>query len=88
MIDAFITWQLDDREMTGKSLSGLSVLCASLDMYPGYKDVDFKWFRDLIATIPEDDEEAVIDRKSEKYLPHIVLCGIPAHHNHRWLLLP
>jgi integrase len=78
VIDAFITWQLDDREMTGKSLSGLSVLCASLDMYPGYKDVDFKWFRDLIATIPEDDEEAVIDRKSEKYLPHIVLCGIPA----------
>lgn len=78
VIDAFISWQLDDRKKTGKSLSGLSVLCASLDMYPGYKDVDFTWFRDLIATIPDDDEEAVIQRKDEKYLPHIVLCGIPA----------
>ncbi len=38
----------------------------------------FAWFRDLIATIPDDDEEAVIDRKSDKYLPHTVLCGIPA----------
>lgn len=77
VIDAYITWQLDHREKTGKSLSGLSVLCATLDMYPGYKDVDFTWFRDLIATIPADDEEAVIDRKSDKYLPHAVLCGIP-----------
>lgn len=78
VIDAYITWQLDDRKRTGKSLNGLSVFCASLDMFPGYKDVDFSWFRDLITTIPNDDEEAVIQRKDGRFLPHAVLCGIPA----------
>jgi hypothetical protein len=78
VIDAYITWHLDDRKRTGRGLSGLSVFCASLDMFPGYKDLDFSWLRDLIATIPDDDEEAVIQRKDDRFLSHAVLCGIPA----------
>lgn len=78
VIDGYIDFQLVERETSGRGLSGLSMLCGSLQKYPEYKSVDFEWFWGLISTIPEDDEEAVIDRKSEKYLPHLVLCGIPA----------
>lgn len=78
IIDPYISWQLDVRGTSGRGLNGLSVCCASLDMFPDYEGIDFSFFRDLIATIPDDDEEAVIDRKSERYLPHTVLCGIPA----------
>ena len=53
------------------------MLHAALRQFPAYKERDFGWLTDLLATIPGEDEEAVAERKSELYVPWVELCAIP-----------
>jgi hypothetical protein len=77
VIDAYIDWQLDVRLTSGSNFNGPRMLHAALHDAPQFKEVDFTWFSELLATIPEEDEDAVIDRKSAKYIPWATLCNIP-----------
>jgi hypothetical protein len=78
VIDAYIDWQLDVRRTSGSNFNGLRMLHAALHDAPQFKGVDFAWFTELLATIPGEDKEAAIDRKSGKYIPWATLCTIPA----------
>jgi hypothetical protein len=77
VIDAYIDWQLDVRQTSGSNFNGLRVLHAALHDAPQFKEVDLTWFSELLATIPEEDEDAVIDRKSAMYIPWATLCNLP-----------
>jgi hypothetical protein len=76
-IDAYIDWQLDERCTSGANFAGVRMLHAAVRQCPAYRELDFGWFTELLATIPEEDEEAVSDRKSEFYVPWAELCAIP-----------
>ena len=78
IVDPYISWQLDERKVTPNSLySNLATLRGTLRKYPAYQTIDFDWMTDLMNTIPVEDEEAAIDRKSEYFIEHRVLCEIP-----------
>ena len=74
----YIDWLLEVREVQSKSIhTALTSLSASLKQHPKYKQFDFKWFKELVDSLPEDDEEEVMSRKERKYLSYDVLAKIP-----------
>ena len=78
IVDPYISWQLDERKVIPSSLySNLATLRGTLRKYPAYQSINFDWMTEHMNTIPVEDEEAAIDRKSEYFIEHRVLCEIP-----------
>ena len=77
VVETFITWQLDTRELESVSLNFLRLLRSALCAFPTYSSIDFSWFTKLLDTIPEYDQEELADRKDRKLLSYDELSQIP-----------
>lgn len=77
IVEGFITWQLDIREVESVSLNCLGILRSALCAFTKYSSTDFSWFTNLLDTIPEYDQEKLADRKDRKFLSYDELSQIP-----------
>jgi integrase len=74
----YVDWLLGERDVRGRSVEAcLSPLSAALRQHPKYKTLDFAWFKELVDSLPEDDEEEAFSRKELKYLSYDVVAKIP-----------
>lgn len=77
IVEKFITWQLETREVESVSLLCLGLLRSALCAFPPYSSIDFSWFTNLLDTIPKYDEEELAARKDRKLLSYDELSQIP-----------
>jgi integrase len=77
VVTAFVDWGMNQRRLSRSSLSRLSLIAAAMKHHPRYEDVDLAWFDALVSELPKDDENARLERKRKKYVPHEVLVTIP-----------
>lgn len=77
VVEPFITWQLETREVESVSLNCLGLLRSALCAFPTYSSIDFSWFTNLLDTIPKYDEEELAARKDRKLLSYDELSQIP-----------
>jgi hypothetical protein len=76
VVESYLSWALNEKGVAIKSLSCFGGLLAAVRHYPEYKNIDFKWFVELLAQIPDGPQSAINDRKQRKYLPHQELAKI------------
>ena len=77
IVSSYVSWALNDKQLKSVSLHSFVLLCASLKQHPSYKNQDFKWFDQLMSSIPPDSESDSQARKAAKYLPYDELSKIP-----------
>ncbi len=77
IMESFVDWSLNERKVSSESLRTLSMLYSAVRFHPKYKDHNWKWFGELFAELPEDEESERKQRKAQKCLPYDQLCLVP-----------
>lgn len=78
IVAAFVEWCINERAVSGRSLAGtLGVLYAALRYRESDLSLNLSWFKQLMGSLPTDDDSASKARKMEKYLDYRELESIP-----------
>lgn len=78
VITGFAGWLINERKIFRRSvIQILSSIHAGVRYHPAYTGVDFKWLKELIATIEPEPHSERQERKRRKCLPYAVLELIP-----------
>lgn len=77
VIGAYLDWEVNDRHLKGISFSHLHSLIAAIKQHPAYKGADLSWYAAMRASIPEESDSELEDRRASKSLPYDVLSAIP-----------
>jgi integrase len=79
IVGAYAEFCVNERKVRGGSLQhNLRLLSATMQQHPGYKSMDFSWFKPLMDGLPVEPKSELKKRKSEKYLEYTVVESIPA----------
>jgi integrase len=78
IVTDYVMWILSDRFKLGSGVRNeLGTLRAALRYHPQYSQIDIQWLTALIRSIPHDEEEELLRRKEEKFLPYETIKAIP-----------
>jgi len=77
IMDAFVDWSLNERNVSSESLRKFAMLYSAVRFHPAYKTRDWKWFGEWFAGLPEDPKSERKQRKEQKCMPYDQLCLVP-----------
>lgn len=89
IVESFIDFEINTKNVDGHYLrKRLEKLCSAIRIYPPYQPVDLGWCKEVLSTLPKnEDKEKIKQRKSKSKVEHKLLRTIPALMRVRRLLL-